>query len=247
MEQFHGTNSNSVLPNVILNEEINLLDLAVTGQYIIPLSYVIQLFKYAFHYQVYEIFEPLMEPISDLVEKAGSRDMPMIALLQILYEIDQCEKERKATQLAKAQAMAADKKKQRTKSPYKGKDTASRKKSPENIKGKMKKSKAVQELLNAAKSTRPIKIEQPAEETIEEQQSLEELLEDLCFLLLNNVQDRLEPDILIDISLFLWNKCRPILRRFYHEPNENQRWLTRLDHDHVKVSSLSSSIRSILS
>ena len=140
-----------------------------------------------------------MEPISELVEQSGGRETSLLALLQILYEIEQCEKERKALQLAKNQppgkgSKDADKKKQRTKSPSKGKD-ASRKKSPDNGKTKMKKSKAVQELLNGAKGTRivpmkdiQVKIDQPIEANAEGEFSLEELLEDLCFLLLNDPQ-----------------------------------------------------------
>lgn len=239
------------------------------GQYVIPLPYVLQLLKLSFNYHVYDVFAPLMEPISELIERDGGSQTAMLALLQILYEIERCEKERKAAQIAKNQPAGkggkdGDKKKQRTKSPSKGKDLAGMKKSPGSGKMKLRKPKAVQDLLNGSKGSRTngandvqVQIEQMNDEEKDDERSLEELLEDLCFLLLNDPdivrilfitlvqgsigssrfqQAKIEPDVLIDVSLLLWNKCRPVLRRLYNEPNENQRWLTRLDHDPVKVT-----------
>ncbi|CAF2892388.1 unnamed protein product [Rotaria sp. Silwood2] len=247
--QIAGANENSTYPNIILKQDVSLIDLAVNGQYVIPLSYVLQLLKLAFNYQVYDIFESLMEPISELVDRTDGNQMSLLALLQILYEIEQCEKERKPTQYSKNVSTGKggkdnDKKKQkqRTKSPGKGKDAGARKKSPDNAKGKLKKTKAVKDLIDAAKATRivPIKevkvqIDQPINDD-DEERSVEELLEDLCFLLLTDsrIQEKIEQDVLIDVSLLLWNKCRPVLRKLYNEPNDNQRWLTRLDHDHIK-------------
>ena len=179
------------------------------GQYVIPLSYVLQLLKLSFNYHVYEIFEPLMEPISELIERAGGGQTAMLALLQILYEIEQCEKERRAAQIAKNQPASkggkdGDKKKQRTKSPSKGKDAAGVKKGLGSGKAKLKKIRAVQDLLNGMKGSRTmpmkdaqVQIEAPTDEDKDDERSLEELLEDLCFLLLN------DPDIVgIDSLLF---------------------------------------------
>ncbi len=160
-----------------------------SGQYVIPLSYVLQLVKFAFNYQVYDIFESLMEPISELVERNDGSETSLLALLQILYEIEQCEKERKAGQNVK-NGKDSDKKRQRSKSPSKGKETGTLKKSAENGKNKLKKTKAVKDLIDAAKGTRKdiqVKIDQTIDED-EDERSLEELLEDLCFLLLTDPQ-----------------------------------------------------------
>jgi hypothetical protein len=213
-----GANENSTYPNITLREDVNLLDLSVNGQlkelfsfrkiflnvlgqYVIPLSYVLQLLKLAFNYQVYEIFEPLMEPISDLVGRTDGSQTSLLALLQILYEIEQCEKERKAAQNVKITPASkavkdTDKKKQRGTSPPKGKEagTAARKKSPDLGKTKLKPTKAIKDLINAAKATRipsgkdvQIKIDQAIDEE-EQERTVEELLEDLCFLLLTDPQ-----------------------------------------------------------
>ena len=149
--------------------------------------------KYAFNYQVYDIFEALMEPVSELISRTDGAQTSLLALLQILYEIEQCEKARRAAQNAKNQPPGHDKKK-RTKSPSKGKETGSSKPTPEAGKGRMKKSKAVKDLIDAAKGTRvqPNKNnETPVDQEIneeEQERSLEELLEDLCFLLLTDPQ-----------------------------------------------------------
>jgi hypothetical protein len=133
-----------------------------------------------------------MEPISELVDRTDGSQTSLLALLQILYEIEQCEKERKAAQNVKD----TDKKKQRGTSPPKGKDgtTTARKKSPDAGKAKLKKTKAVKDLINAAKGTRiasgkdvQVKTDQPIDED-ERERTLEELLEDLCFLLLTDPQ-----------------------------------------------------------
>ncbi len=161
-----------------------------SAQYVIPLSYVLQLVKFAFNYQVYDIFESLIEPISELVERNDGSETSLLALLQILYEIEQCEKERKVGQNVKNGKDSDKKKQQRSKSPLKGKETATRRKSPENGKMKLKKTKAVKDLIDAAKGTRKdiqVKIDQTIDED-EEERSLEELLEDLCFLLLTDPQ-----------------------------------------------------------
>lgn len=208
--QIIGANQNEEYPNITLREDISLLDLAVggnfnhyfsstkcaqiiLGQYVIPLSYVLQLLKYAFNYQVYDIFEALMEPVSELISRTDGTQTSLLALLQILYEIEQCEKARKAAQLAKNQPPGGDKKK-RSKSPSKGKDTGSSKPTPEAGKSRIKKSKAVKDLINAAKGTRgqasknkDTPIDQEINEE-EQERSLEELLEDLCFLLLTDPQ-----------------------------------------------------------
>lgn len=174
----------------------------------VPLSNVVQLFKYAFNYQVYEILEPLMEPVSELVERVGGHETALLALLQIFYEIEMCERERKAALLQKNQtpkksSRETEKKRQSIKGSSKTRDTSSRKKSPLFAKLKMKKPKAVQDLLDAAKNARPtIQKEtqqlQSNQMTEEEQQkqleqhqqqqerSVEELLEDVCFLLLTD-------------------------------------------------------------
>ncbi|CAF3330500.1 unnamed protein product [Rotaria sp. Silwood1] len=249
VDQIAGANENSTYPNITLKQDVSLIDLAVNGQYVIPLSYVLQLLKLAFNYQVYDIFESLMEPISELVDRTDGSQMSLLALLQILYEIEQCERERKPTQNSKnlstnkgGKDNDKKKQKQRSKSPGKGKDVGARKRSPDNGKGKLKKTKAVKDLIDAAKATRivPVKevkvqIDQPINED-DEERSVEELLEDLCFLLLTDsrIQEKIEPDVLTDVSLLLWNKCRPVLRKLYNEPNDNPRWLTRLDHDHTK-------------
>jgi hypothetical protein len=162
---------------------------------VVPLSYVLQLLKLAFNYQVYDIFESLMEPISELIDRTDGSQTSLLALLQILYEIEQCDKERKAAQNVKnvpanKGTKENDKKKQRGKSPPKGKDAATRKKSPGNGRIKLKKTKAVKDLIDAAKGTRivPIKDIQVKIDGDEEERSLEELLEDLCFLLLTDPQ-----------------------------------------------------------
>ena len=167
----------------------------------IPLSNVLQLLKHAFNYQVYEIFEPLLEPISDLIEKAGGRDTALLALLQIYYEIELCEGERKAaltlkTPSTKKNTREMDKRRQRTRSPSKTKDTPGRKRSPPFGKFKLKKTKAVQSLIDAAKGTRPVPVTEAAQAPVDQtntgenndERSLEELLEDLCFLLLTDPQ-----------------------------------------------------------
>jgi hypothetical protein len=142
-----------------------------------------------------------MEPISELVDRTDGSQTSLLALLQILYEIEQCEKERKAAQNVKNPAgnkgaKDTDKKKQRGTSPPKGKDgtTTARKKSPDAGKAKLKKTKAVKDLINAAKGTRiasgkdvQVKTDQPIDED-ERERTLEELLEDLCFLLLTDPQ-----------------------------------------------------------
>ncbi|CAM2697277.1 unnamed protein product [Rotaria socialis] len=249
VDQIAGANHNSTYPNITLQQDASLLDMAVNSQYVIPLSYVIQLLKFAFNYQVYEIFESLIEPISELVERTDGNQISLLALLQIIYEIDQCERERKTAQNSKNAGSNkggkdGDKKKlkQRSRSPPKGKDGGVLKKTVEIGKIKLKQTKAVRDLIDAAKATRnvtmkEVKIQIDAPNDAEdEERSVEELLEDLCFLLLTDprIEEKIEPDILIDVSLLLWNKCRPILRKFYNEPNDNLRWLTRLDHDHVK-------------
>lgn len=209
VDQIVGANANETYPNITLREDISLLDLAVSGlfisiidfnsnilvhlgQYVIPLSYVLQLLKHAFNYQVYEIFEPLMEPISDLVSQTDGKQTSVLALLQILYEIEQCEKDRKLTQNAKAQpgnkgGKDNDKKKG-------GKDGSLRKKSPETGKIRLKKSKAIKDLIDAAKGARisSSKVSQVKIDSVmtddESERSIEELLEDLCFLLLTDPQ-----------------------------------------------------------
>lgn len=168
------------------------------GQYVIPLSYVLQLLKLAFNYQVYDIFESLMEPISEIIDRTDGNQTSLLALLQILHEIEQCEKQRKVAQNVKnlpgnKGGKDNDKKKQRSsKSPPKDRDGAARKRSPDVGKPKMKKTKAVKDLIDAAKGTRiipnkgtPASTDQPIDED-EQERSIEELLEDLCFLLLTD-------------------------------------------------------------
>jgi chromatin segregation and condensation protein Rec8/ScpA/Scc1 (kleisin family) len=165
----------------------------------VPLSYVVQLLKFAFNYQVYDVFETCMEPISELVERAGGQQTSLLALLQILYEIEQGEKERKVVQTIKNHPMGkttkgTDKKKQRAKSPGKSKDV--RHKSPVIKKMKFKRTKAIQDLLDAAKGKRTltkrnvhVRIDASTnKDTHDDQQSLEEALEDLCALLLADPQ-----------------------------------------------------------
>ena len=140
-----------------------------------------------------------MEPVSELVDQTDDRHISLLALLQILYEIEQCEKERKAALNAKNLPTSKGSKdnnkkkrqKQTSKSPPKD---GVRRKSPENAKNKLKKTKAVKDLINAAKETHilptknvQIRIDQPINED-DEESSLEELLEDLCFLLLTDSQ-----------------------------------------------------------
>lgn len=134
-----------------------------------------------------------MEPISEIIERNDGNQMSLLALLQILYEIEQCDKERKLQNSKTAKENEKKKKQQRTsKSPPKGKDTGILKKSPDNGKSKMRKAKAVKDLINAAKATQvvpakevKVQIDPPINED-EEERSLEELLEDLCFLLLTD-------------------------------------------------------------
>jgi len=141
-----------------------------------------------------------MEPISELIDRTDGNQTSLLALLQILYEIEQCEKERKIPQNVKnvpsnKGGKDIDKKRQRSsKSPPKGKDGTTRKKSPDTGKIKLKKTKAVKDLIDAAKGTRSvpskdiqIKIDQPTD-VDEQEPSVEELLEDLCFLLLTDSQ-----------------------------------------------------------
>jgi hypothetical protein len=118
--------------------------------------------------------------------------MSLLALLQILYELDQCEKERKTAQNAKNTpgvkgGKESDKKKPRSKSPPKGKDSITAKKSPETGKAKIKKSKAIKDLIDAAKGSRT-SLNKEAIDEDEQARSAEELLEDLCFLLLTDPQ-----------------------------------------------------------
>ncbi|CAF0806939.1 unnamed protein product [Adineta steineri] len=243
LDQNSGANMNSLYPNITLKENNNLLELAVTGQYVIPLSYAIQLFKLAFNYQVNDVFESMMEPISDLVDQAGGSQTSVLALLQILYEIEQCDRDRKIVQNLKntravKNTKETDTKKQRGKSPSKVKEVV-RKKSPENVKEKLKTPKAIRDLIDTAKGTRSLSntdSQANADQKLNDERTVEELLEDLCFLLLMDPQihEKIEPDVLIDVCLLLWNKCRAVLRRFYNEPNDNSRWLTRLDHNHIK-------------
>jgi len=141
-----------------------------------------------------------MEPISELVVRTDGSQTSLLALLQILYEIEQCEKERKTVQNAKnlpanRGGKDNDTRKQRSsKSPPKGKEAATHKKSPEGAKSKLKKAKAIKDLIDAAKGKRispnkdvQVKIDEPMDED-EQDPTLEELLEDLCFLLLTDPQ-----------------------------------------------------------
>lgn len=195
------------------------------GQYVIPLSYVAQLLKFAFNYQVYEIFESLIEPVSELIEQTDPNQISLLALLQIVYEIEQGDKDRKTAQNTKnvgsnKNGKDSDKRKQqksRSKSPPKGKEGGALKKSPENGKAKMKKTKAVQELIDAAKATRTVPakevkilIEGEQNHEEDEETSMEELLEDLCFLLLT---DPKIVCIFFTFELFLFVKT--ILFYFY--------------------------------
>ncbi len=137
----------------------------------------------------------MMEPISELVDRTGGSQTSLLALLQILYEIEQCEKERKVVQTVKNPravkgAKENDKKKQRSKSPPKGKDVTS-KKSSESVKEKLKTPKAVKDLIDAAKgipSVPTTDIQVKTDQTTTEERSVEELLADLCFLLLMDPQ-----------------------------------------------------------
>jgi hypothetical protein len=141
-----------------------------------------------------------MEPISELVVRTDGSQTSLLALLQILYEIEQCEKERKTLQSVKnvpvnRSGKDNDTRKQRSsKSPPKGKDGTTRKKSLDGGKSKLKKTKAIKDLIDAAKRTRispnkdvHVKIDEPVDED-EQERTLEELLEDLCFLLLTDSQ-----------------------------------------------------------
>jgi hypothetical protein len=130
-----------------------------------------------------------MEPISELVDRTGGHQTSLLALLQILYEIEQCEKERKTIQNVKILPVnksekGTDKKRQRnSKSPPKGKDASPRKKSPESGKMKLKKAKSIKNLIDAAKGTQV-----SSNDDNEQERTLEELLEDLCYLLLTDTQ-----------------------------------------------------------
>jgi hypothetical protein len=131
-----------------------------------------------------------MEPISELIGRTDGSQMSLIALLQILYEIEQCEKERKTIQNTKNTPASKggkdnDKIKTHSKSPAKGKDSVTIKKSPEIGKNKLKKLKGVKDLIDAAKGSRT-SLNKDAED--EQERSIEELLEDLCFLLLTDPQ-----------------------------------------------------------
>jgi hypothetical protein len=140
-----------------------------------------------------------MEPISELIGRTDGSQMSLLALLQILYEIEQCEKKRKVVQNTKITPGSKggkdnDRKKASSKSPPKGKDSVTRKRSPENGKIKLKTSKSVKDLIDGAKPSRTslnkdaqVKPDQPLDED-EQERSIEELLEDLCFLLLTDPQ-----------------------------------------------------------
>jgi hypothetical protein len=152
-----------------------------------------------------------MEPISELVDRTDGSQISLLALLQILYEIEQCEKERKAIQNIKNTpsnkgGKDTDKKKQQSKSPPTGKTTSTRKKSPEGGKTKLKKTKAVRDLIDAAKGTQS-KDDQQIDED-EQERTLEELLEDLCFLLLTDPQI-----VRIDISIYFFKFIILIARK----------------------------------
>jgi hypothetical protein len=158
----------------------------------------VQLLKLAFNYQVYDIFDALIEPVSELVERTDASQTSIIALLQLLHEIELCEKERKVVQTKKTSvankaAKTTEKKKpskQRDESPRKESDAAARKKSPTHAKAKPKKTKAVQALLDAAKQMRSVTMKDTPVKTAEAADGdsadhvLEELLGDLCALLL---------------------------------------------------------------
>ena len=133
-----------------------------------------------------------MEPISELIGRTDGSQMSLLALLQILYELEQCEKERKNTQNAKNApgskgGKESDKKKPRSKSPPKGKDSVATKKTPDAGKAKIKKSKGIKDLIDAAKGSRTSTNKDGIDED-EQERSAEELLEDLCFLLLTDPQ-----------------------------------------------------------
>ena len=159
---------------------------------------MVQLLKLAFNYQVYDIFDALIGPISELVERTDASQMSIIALLQLLHEIEHCEKERrvvqtKKTSVANKAAKTSEKKKsskQRDESPRKESDAEARKKSLSHTKVKLKRTKAVQALLDDAKRTRVVPMKDTcvtATAAVDRDTAdhlLEELLGDLCALLL---------------------------------------------------------------
>lgn len=142
-----------------------------------------------------------MEPLSEIIEQNDGSQMSLLALLQILYEIEQCDKDRKSLNAKNSISGKGAKdgerrkvQKSRSKSPPKGKESGSRKRSPDIAKTKLKKTKAVKDLINAAKAThltitKEVKLQTDENMDVEdEESSIEELLEDLCFLLLTDSQ-----------------------------------------------------------
>ncbi|CAF1268835.1 unnamed protein product, partial [Didymodactylos carnosus] len=256
VNQIDGANLNPVYPNITMSLSMSLLDLAINEQYVIPFPSVIQLIKNAFNYEVFDVFERLLEPLNTLIAISSPNEQKLpyqtiLSLLELLHEITECEKEQKlAAKQLQLQATGKDddkkgkKNENRTKSPKTKKTSKERSRSPTPATKKRKtklKGKDVQpaqqQQIDAKRVVSMKDINLTAEnEDGEEEKSLEDYLEDLCNLLLNegNIQAVIEPDVLIDVSLLLWNKCRPILRRYYNEPLDSQRWISRLDHDHLK-------------
>ncbi|CAF0930684.1 unnamed protein product [Brachionus calyciflorus] len=239
--------------SALITNNTTLISNAILGNNGVHIKSLLKIIKFAFNYEAWEIFRRLSQKTIDYIEKNGNLKETYKSDLFIIYLLQAADKYhghlRKLRHIKNEQLKAtlAAVTKEKSKKDNKIEEEPNKIKTSETAKideNKIKKSKS------SMKNSTQLNTKVDFAENIKENDNLEtdgisspggaetakeeDILFNIASKLIQLVDENISSentdyDIVVDITLLLWKKCKDIFQKYQTGSHDNYRWVTKLE------------------